>query len=99
MVLRTLGALVSAATLLSSAAMAAEPSVDWGTTAAPDVVGTSANRQRAPLGTVSPANVFTGATYSTGGVGMRNRLVGGIEVSAVVKPSKAAFLYWAVITT
>jgi hypothetical protein len=42
--------------------------------------------------------VFRNANFGTGGVGLRNRLAGGIEVSASGNNAQAAFLYWAVIT-
>lgn len=47
---------------------------------------------------VSAHQTFTAAAYGTGGVGLRNRGAGGIGISGVVTPVKAAFLYWAVIT-
>jgi hypothetical protein len=47
---------------------------------------------------LSASNVFFGSGYGSGAVGLRNRLVGGIEVSSVLTPIKAAYLYWAVIT-
>jgi hypothetical protein len=50
------------------------------------------------LGTIFPANVFLNAQLASGGVGMRNRRVGSIEVSGAPSPVGAAFLYWALIT-
>lgn len=50
------------------------------------------------IGYVYPSNVYTGAQYGTGGVGLRNRAGGALNVSGVNKPAKAAFVYWAVIT-
>lgn len=49
------------------------------------------------LGLIGPSMTFRNAQFGTGGVGLRNRGAGGIEVSAVAKPIKAAFLYWAVV--
>jgi hypothetical protein len=51
------------------------------------------------LGTIFPSNAYTGAQYGTGGVGLRNRPGGALNVSGVNKPTKAAFVYWAVITS
>jgi len=50
------------------------------------------------LGYIYPANVYSRAQYGTGGVGLRNRGGGALNVSGVNKPTKAAFVYWAVIT-
>lgn len=50
------------------------------------------------LGTVSPAITIGSAGYGTGGVGLRNRASGTLAVSGVVPPTKAAYLYWGVIT-
>jgi hypothetical protein len=51
------------------------------------------------LGSIFPANVYTRAQHASGAVALRNRGSGGIEVSNVVLPVKAAFIYWAVITS
>lgn len=69
-----------------------------GTSASP-TVGTS---DAAAMATVAApaaaaANTYQRAQYSTGGTGLRNRASGGITISGVVPPVKAAFLYWAVI--
>lgn len=84
-------------TVLAMPAMGAEPERDsrWGTSAAPVPPLKVA---RPALGNIPAVHVYTNAGYGTGGVGLRNRLGGAINVSAVVKPVKAAFLYWAVIT-
>jgi hypothetical protein len=50
-----------------------------------------------PLLTVGPTAVWTSASYSTGGVAMRNRRVGEIQISGVTPPTQAAYLYWAVL--
>ncbi len=50
------------------------------------------------LGTIAPSNNYTAAQYGTGGVGLRNRPGGALNVSGVNKPTKAAFVYWAVVT-
>ncbi|MBK8209469.1 MAG: hypothetical protein IPK78_05330 [Rhodospirillales bacterium] len=52
----------------------------------------------ADLGTIFASNVYTKAQYGTGGVGLRNRSSGALNVSNVNKPTKAAFVYWAAIT-
>src|SRR3954453_3863562 len=78
-------------------ALAAEssPIPAWGTAKAP---GAAARRAPVDIGSIAAANVFTKANYGTGSVALRNRLAGGLEVSTVPTPVKAAFLYWAVIT-
>jgi hypothetical protein len=55
-------------------------------------------RLPANLGDIASFRVFGSAQFATGGVGLRNRPGGTIEVSGVVKPVKATYLYWAVIT-
>src|SRR3954470_15289414 len=78
-------------------ALAAEsgPIPAWGTAKAP---GAAARRAPVDIGSIAAASVFTKANYGTGSVALRNRLAGGLEVSTVPTPVKAAFLYWAVIT-
>jgi hypothetical protein len=49
------------------------------------------------LGNVPPSKVFKNASYSTGGVALRNRGAGGISISGVIAPVQAAYVYWAVI--
>jgi hypothetical protein len=51
------------------------------------------------IGAVVSAAAFTGAQFASGGVGLRNRATGAIGISGVVPPVKAAFIYWAVITS
>src|SRR5262249_55089090 len=41
---------------------------------------------------------FLNAQYATGGVGLRNRASGGIEISGLTGAYTANFIYWAVIT-
>lgn len=57
---------------------------------------------RAPLslGLINPAFSFNNAQVATGGVGLRNRGAGGIELSGLtgVGAMQASFLYWAVIS-
>ena len=40
---------------------------------------------------------FSGASYSTGGVALRNRFTGEIQISGVTAPTQAAYIYWAVL--
>ncbi len=49
--------------------------------------------------TVVSHGTYTSAQYASGGVGLRNRGTGGISITGSITPIKAAFLYWAVITT
>ncbi|MCI0466866.1 MAG: hypothetical protein L0Y57_07680 [Beijerinckiaceae bacterium] len=46
---------------------------------------------------IAASFVFNSAQYATGGVALRNRRTGGIEVSGAVSPIKAAYIYWAVM--
>ena len=82
--------------LIASSAFAAERDAApaLGTAAA----SATSNAAKLALGTIFPANVFFNAQLASGGVGMRNRRVGSIEVSGAPSPTRAAFLYWALIT-
>jgi len=52
------------------------------------------------LGAVTSAVTPSGgAQFASGGVGLRNRGTGAIGISGVITPVKAAFIYWAVITS
>ena len=51
------------------------------------------------IGTVTSAAPSGGAQFASGGVGLRNRGTGAIGISGAVTPVKAAFIYWAVITS
>ncbi|HEX9903621.1 MAG TPA: hypothetical protein VGA77_01530 [Propylenella sp.] len=53
---------------------------------------------RIDLGAIDPSKVFENAAFATGGVGLRNRRIGGVEISGVSGGVKRAFAYWAVIT-
>ena len=55
-------------------------------------------RAATDLGVIAPRVVFSNAQFASGGVGLRNHGAGGITISGVTKPVKAAYLYWAVIT-
>lgn len=68
---------------------------DLGTTASQD---NSMVQRENQLPTVRPDEVFQESGYSTGGVSLRNRGAGGIEISGVHAPVMAAYIYWAVIT-
>jgi len=71
--------------------------------------GTSTSAPTQPaspqIGSVEPSKVFPGPplggagfSYGTGGVGLRNRGAGGIEISGVTAPVAAAYVYWDVLT-
>jgi len=49
------------------------------------------------LGNIPPTMKFVNSSYGTGGVALRNRGAGGISISGVFAPVKAAFVYWAII--
>lgn len=90
------------AILFATAALLAIPA--YAEDAGSPALGTSkalskaAAEVEADLGTIFASNVYTKAQYGTGGVGLRNRSGGALNVSGVNKPTKAAFVYWAVIT-
>jgi hypothetical protein len=65
-----------------------------GTTAAGEDIGAG----RAALGDIDPFRSFRDAGLASGGVGLRNRRGGGIEIAGVSRPVQAAYLYWAVLT-
>jgi hypothetical protein len=46
---------------------------------------------------VKPTLVFPSSSYTTGGVSLRNRGAGNINVSGLVGPAKVTFIYWTVI--
>lgn len=48
---------------------------------------------------VSSLGAIKSAQYATGGVAMRNRTVGVINISGVTGPVKAAYVYWAYLFT
>ena len=54
--------------------------------------------REAALGTIFPAHFYQNSQVGTGGVGLRNKLVGSIELTGAFGARRAAFLYWAVIT-
>jgi hypothetical protein len=68
----------------------------WGTSDSPTAGTTLFETDIAAA--VTAHQTFTGAAYGSGGVGLRNKGMGGIGISGVVTPVKAAYLYWAVIT-
>lgn len=94
--MRLLHSTAAICALLASPVVAAEngggPDQPLGASAAP------AAGPAAALGPIAPFAAFRNAQHGTGGVGLRNRLAGGIEVSGAPSPSVAAYLYWAVIT-
>lgn len=72
-----------------------EPREHLGTTAyslAPDLSSTTV------AVSVKPILVERQASYTTGGVSLRNRGAGNINMSGLVGPSRLTLLYWAVIT-
>jgi hypothetical protein len=70
--------------------------------------GSAGGSGRPAANAVAPASVavglvnhsirYTGASFATGAVGLRNRSEGGLELSGFTGPVKIALLYWAVIT-
>ncbi len=96
------GTMVGVAVLCPGGGMAQTPSPAgdsrWGTIESPDRPSVDA-LDAAPLAAIAPGGTYKAAQYSSGGVGLRNLGTGTLHISGVVAPVKAAFLYWAVITT
>jgi len=92
------GLLAVAATLISthrvSAQVIGEPSEAAGTAA----YGEAPELRAAAAAFAVPPMVFPASTYATGGVGLRNRGAGNINVSGLVGAAKLTFVYWAVIS-
>jgi len=75
----------------------AQDNTAWGTRSA-----LSMNQLAAPAavnaGTLNWSVQFANASFGTGGVGLRNRGEGAIQISGVSGPIKRAHIYWAVVT-
>lgn len=50
------------------------------------------------LGPIPWFQIYNNAQYGSAGVGLRNRRTGAIEMSGVIAPVQAAWIYWAVIS-
>ncbi len=70
----------------------------WGTIGSPEGVD-AREPPAAALAAIAPASTVKSAQYSSGGIGLRNLGTGTLHISGATPPVKAAFLYWAVITT
>lgn len=75
----------------------AQDNTAWGTRSAPSI-----NQLAAPAavnaGTLNWSIQYASASFGIGGVGLRNRGEGAIQISGVSGPIKQARIYWAVIT-
>jgi hypothetical protein len=81
-----------------SAATTADAQDRLGATSLADSARAAAAAPRA-IGEVSPFVTYTNASFTTAGVGLRNRLLGSIEAPGNPTVAlKAAYLYWAVIS-
>ncbi len=88
--------LVSATALAQTESTSEPPRQPWwGTSEAPTAQDAVFETALAPI---TAHATYTGAQFGSGGVGLRNRGTGGISISGVSTPIKAAYLYWAVIT-
>jgi hypothetical protein len=90
-----------AAALLAAGVSAAQAQTGGGVVdpaAPPEWKASAEAGSRAALGNIQPTKTFRNADLASGGVGLRNRRGGGIEIGGARKPVKAAFLYWAVLT-
>ena len=88
-------AAVAMAALLSSGSVAnAQADPNWlGTTSSGLTAGLAEPQQlEIPL-----TYQYSNASYGTGGVALRNRSEGYIQISGVTGPTQAAYLYWAVL--
>ena len=91
-------AVVSGAALCGvySSVLAQEAPRDFqGTTKA---ASSSLIASEAAIGNILPSRVISNAQYGSGAVGLRNFAGGSVQVSGIVRPVKAAYLYWAVLT-
>jgi hypothetical protein len=52
-------------------------------------------RNRSVAAAIKPRFTFAGAQYATGGVGLRNRAMGAMQISGAIAPVKKAYLYFA----
>ena len=59
--------------------------------------GFTAGLTNAPQSNISLTAAYSNASYGTGGVALRNRIKGSIQISGVNGPTQAAWLYWAVL--
>jgi hypothetical protein len=87
-------ALIAMAALLSLASVAsAQQDARW--------LGTARAGFRAPSirtpSNISPTAVYYNASYGTGGVALRNRSEGAMQISGVTGATQAAYLYWVVL--
>jgi hypothetical protein len=95
------GSVITAALLASAAPAAAQENSAWGT---PSAIAPSASRAAAASASVAAGDInaairINSASLASGGVGLRNRREGGIEISGATGPVKRALIYWAVITS
>jgi hypothetical protein len=99
-------ALLLVAALLAGVMQAASKDAQQTGASGTSVSPSAPNQAASPLiGSVPPFQIFPGPalggagfSYGTGGVGLRNRGAGGIEISGVTAPVAAAYIYWAVLT-
>jgi len=94
----TIGVAFLVAAAVSANAQQRDPR--WGTSSAPSAQHgiPSAPPQASAALTIYWSQIYEGAQFASGGVGLRNRGIGVIGISAAVSPIKAAWVYWAVIT-
>lgn len=85
---------VACAALLPPALGAAEAP-----TGASDGLARSSLTSQAAIGAVRPSLTFENASLGAGGVGLRNRGAGGIEVAGMSGTPRAAYVYWSVIVS
>jgi len=88
-------AVILASAVRAFAEEGAQEMEGWGTTAC----SAAADVQPAALPPIRPFFVAPKSGYGTAGVALRNRGAGSISISGVVAPVKAAFIYWAVISS
>lgn len=88
--------------VLCALALAAGLGISSGSQAEERLGATPEGGGRGPqlaLGDIFPFATFANASFSTGGVGLRNRLLGSIEAPGNLTANlRGAYLYWAVIT-
>lgn len=92
--------LAHAITILAVLTVATFASAEDMVGAIPEARQRSAVTPQVALGNISPSIVYTNASFATAGGGLRNRLVTSVNVpGALTTAPRAAYLYWAVITS
>lgn len=93
-----LAAAFSVCLAASAVAQESQAAASGGALGKPPAARSNAAPAITAIGAVNATIRYSGASFGTGAVGLRNRGEGGFNVSGVTLPIKNAFLYWAAIT-